>query len=157
MTEQLAQRVETPVETPTTPQEEVSAKEPQTTTTTADITEKPLEMGYLKELFKLGESAEHFKMPDLIKEIDDFIISEVDRQGLVKNHKSYEEIIDGYLDKLKLPDNVDEYTKVEKVAEYVRIVKKMTEAMLEREELLNSDPANMSSAQLKRFIKEKYV
>jgi len=148
--EQLAQRVEAP----TTPIEAVSKPEVKVDTTTSDITEKPLSEGYIKELFSLGESASHFDMPSLTKEIDEFILSEIERQGLEKSHKSYEEIIQGYLDKLRLPDGVDNYTKVEKVAELVRINRKLIEAMTEKETLLNSDPTKMSSAQLKRYIKE---
>lgn len=147
--ETLAQRV---VETPETPPAKTPKKE---ATNFVEITEAPLGKGYIKELLKLGESAGHFEMPKLTAEIDGFILSEIERQGFESNKKSYEDMVDEFMKKINLSDTADNYTKVEKLAELVRINKKLVDAMLEREAFMEKDPSEMTSSQLRRFIKEK--
>lgn len=114
--------------------------------------EKPVELGYIKEYLKFGESASHFDMPELISEADEFVLSEIKRLEMKSDRKSFEEIVDGLLKKLNLPNNVDDYTKMEKLVDLMRIQKKLVESIKEREDLLNTDPADMTSAQLKKYI-----
>jgi hypothetical protein len=142
----------TPVESEPVTQDD---KEPIKVNPSAPESEPILEPEYVKNFLELGETSQHFEMPSLIKEIDQFVLSEIDRQGLEKNHKSYEEIINGYLKDLKLPENIDHYTKIEKLNSLMRINKKMIEAMVEKENLMKSDPTQMSSTQLKRYINEQ--
>ena len=143
MTEQLAQRVETEIiiEPKIEPKEE-GGKD---TSFTPEVTEIPS----IKSLWQMGEASEHFEMPTLIKEIDDFVLGEM---GESRDKTKYEQIIQRYLNKLKLPEDVDLYTKTEKVAELMRIDKKLLDASEEREKLLNSDPTKMTSKQLRRYI-----
>lgn len=130
-------------------------KEPIKVNQSAPESEPILEPEYVKNFLELGETAQHFEMPSLIKEIDEFVLSEIDRQGLEKNRKSYEEIVNGYLKDLKLPENIDHYTKIEKLNSLMRINKKMIEAMLEKEELMTKDITKLSSKQLRDRINEQ--
>lgn len=152
MAEVLAQRV---VETPTEPVESGTAGK--VTDTTPETVEKPieaLEKPYLYDLFKMGEAYTHFDMEKLTTEIDGYVKSEIERQGMELTRKAYQEIIDSYLTRLKLPEGIDLYTKTEKVASLMRINCKLLETLKEKEEFLKSDPTKMSSAQLKRYINE---
>lgn len=130
-------------------------KEPIKVNPSAPESEPILEPEYVKDFLELGETSQHFEMPSLIKEIDQFVLSEINRQGLEKNRKSYEEIVNGYLKDLKLPQNIDHYTKVEKLNSLMRINKKMIEAMVEKEELMTKDITKLSSKQLRDRINEQ--
>jgi len=145
MVESLAQRVVP--ETPVVPPVEVST-ENQPVTSVAEI---PLEKRqYVKELLEIGEASTQFEMPTLIKEIDDYVLSE---SGV--NKDSYKEIIDSFLRKLNIPTGIDIYTKVERLASLIRIQKKLNDSAKEREELLKKQPSEMTSVQLKKFIEMK--
>lgn len=123
------------------------------TSTSHKESERPLEMGYIKDLWQMGEASSHFKMPELTKEIDAFVLEQIEREGFVKNHKSYEEIIQRYEKKLGLPDDVNIYTRTERVAELMRIDAKLYAALKEKEEFTKKDPMKMTSAELKRYMK----
>jgi len=145
MVESLAQRVVP--ETPVVPPVEVST-ENQPVTSVAEI---PLEKRqYVKELLEIGEASTQFEMPTLIKEIDDYVLSE---SGV--NKDSYKEIIDSFLRKLNIPTGIDIYTKVERLASLIRIQKKLNDSAKEREELLKKQPSEMTSQQLRKFIEMK--
>lgn len=123
------------------------------TDNTPDKIEKPLnEEPYLPELWNIGDARDHFEMPALIKEINDFVLETIERDKLEPTRKSYEEIIQKYEKRLRLPNNVDIYTRTEKVAELIRIDRKLIEAVRSREALLNSDPTKMTSEQLKKYL-----
>ena len=124
-------------------------------TTVSGESKQPLD-GYIKELFEMGEAQNHFNMPSLIHEIDIFVRSEIERQGLKSDKKSYEEIIHGYEKRLNLPEEIDVYTRTEKIVSLIRIDAKLINAIKEKEELLNGDVTKMSSSQIKRYLKEKY-
>lgn len=150
MLETLAQRAQ---ETVTEPVE--SGTPGKVVDTTPDHVEKPLEAlekPYLTEIFGMGEAYSHFDMESLTNEIDGYVKSEMERQGMESSRKSYQEVIDSYLDRLKLPDNVSVYAKTEKVASLMRINCKLLETLKEKEDFLKSDPTTMSSSQLRRYI-----
>lgn len=145
---ELAQRAETPVIQDETPAGKIDD-------TSYGENEKPLEISeHIKELWKIGDASEHFEMPVLIKEIDDFILSEIKRDGKELNYKSYEEILSKYEKKLNLPENIDIYTKTELLNELIRIDKKLIEAMLEKEELEKKPIEELTSKQLRKRIEE---
>jgi len=150
--EQLAQRI---VDT-TTPVKEVSTPKSTIDTITPEHTEEPLETTeYIKDLWKVGEAENHFEMKSLLKEIDTLVKEEITRSKMKSDRKSYEEIIQRYEDRLKLPQNIDIYTKTEKIVELIRIDAKLWQIVKEKEDLLNGDPTKMTSSQLKKYIKEK--
>lgn len=150
--ESIAQRVEPVKEAPVSPVEQSSA--PTETVTTPETTEKPptLRENYFVEMFDIGEAKNHFEMPRLLSEINDFVLSEFVRQNLDDTIENYKEVVEHYLDKLKLPDGVDQYTRAEKIHELMMIDKKLIQIAKEREELLKKDPSDMTSAQLRKYI-----
>ena len=153
MPEAIAQRI---VEAPVVAQEPRSdVKHPTIGTTEKTLDEAP----YIKELFKMGEASGHFEMPKLIGEINEFVLSEIDRQHLKHDRETYEDIVNGFVKRLNIPEGLDLYAKTERLAELIRIQKKLINDMLEREELLKKDPSEMTSAQLRQVIelKEKNV
>lgn len=146
-TESLAERV---VEAHTSPQNEVVEEK---VTTTSEVVEKPLEVAeYIKDLWKVGEASNHFNMPQLLSEINTFVLSEIERNKMTSNRDSYKEIIAGYEKRLHLPENLDVYTRVEKVAELIKIDAKLLQALKDKEDLLNGDPTQMSATQLKKYL-----
>lgn len=141
-----------PVETPTVDSKEVSG-EKVNETTSFEQTEKPLEMeAYIKELWKVGEAENHFEMKTLLKEINEFVLSEIERNKMESNRKSYEEIVQNYEKKLGLPDGVDVYTRTEKVLELMKIDIKLLQAIKEKEEILSKPITELTSAQLKKRL-----
>jgi len=117
------------------------------------IGEKPLEKRqYIAELLEIGEASNQFKMPNLIKEIDSFVLDEIRSNKLELSKESYKEIIDGFIKKLNISDKLDVYTKIERLASLIRIQKKLIEAAKEREELLATPAEEMTSKQLKEYI-----
>ncbi len=126
-----------PKETHTTP--EISVKPP-------SLTEEP----YLVGMLKLDFSKDHFEMPQLIAEANEFILSEIKRYRLKDSSESYEQIINKYLK--KLPDTLDDYTKIEQLIDLIRIDKKLIEAMNEKDRIMNADITDLSSSQIKRRL-----
>jgi hypothetical protein len=55
---------------------------------------------------------------------------------------------------LNLPEGIDQYTKMEQLHKLAMIHKKMVDAMLEREKLLEADPTTLTSSQLKKRIED---
>lgn len=151
MSEELATRVEPlPVV-----EEAVSLPAGKVTEVSIEPVEKPLEAlekPYLTELLRMGEAYNHFDMTALTKEIDSFVKSEIERQGMAEGRASYEEIVNSYIDRLKLPDNLSIYAKTEKLAGLMRINCILLETIKEKEDFLKLDPLTMSSSQLKRYI-----
>ena len=120
---------------------------------TADKEERPLATGKpILEIMEIGESKDHFEMPSLIKEIDSFIKSEIERQKMKSNEESYREILDTYLK--KIPDS-DIYAKVEHLADLIRVDRKLVEAMREKEEIMTKDITQLTSKQLERRINDE--
>lgn len=109
-------------------------------------------MEYIKDLWKVGEASNHFKMPELLSEINKFVLSEIERNKMTSNRESYKEIIAKYEKHLNLPDNIDVYTRTEKVAELIRIDVKLLQALKDKEDLLNGDPTQMSAVKLKKYL-----
>lgn len=145
--------VEPVSQTPVSPSEPRNPNEP--TIVTSEYTEKPAslqESPYLNKMLEIGEAKDHFEMPLLINEINDFVINEIKRLKLTDTPSSYEKIVNKYLDTLKFGEQTDIYTKVEKIAELMKIDKKMIDAVREKEDIMTSDPTTLSSAQLKRRI-----
>lgn len=140
-----------PVRPAEAPAEEKVSGEKVDQSVSFETTEKPLEMEpYIKELWKVGEASEHFEMPTLLKEINEFVLSEIERNKMEKNRKSYEEIVENYEKKLNLPDGVDIYTKTENILELMKIDMKLLQAVKDKEELLAKPITDLTSAQLKK-------
>jgi len=111
-----------------------------------------MESPYLEEMLELGEAAGHFEMPELIAEINDFVLSEFERNKMEDTTKSYKEVVNHYLKKLDLPEGTMIYTKVEKLADLMRIDKKLIEAQKEKERIMTADITDLTSRQLKQRI-----
>ena len=145
---------ETPTETPTSPQEGISPS--REAYHTAEHIEQPPSIRsepYIVEMLELGEAANHFKMPELIQKINEYVLSEFERNEMSDTVDSYKEIIENYLDRLKLPDGIDVYTKIERLAEIIRIDKKLLDAAKAKEELLQKPIEQLDADQLKEMIK----
>jgi len=152
--EQLAQRVKEEPEIESESKEDLTSSK--VTVESLEHKEKPIEMAeYIKDLWQIGEAENHFEMKNLLKEIDDFVLSEIKRNEMKESRESYEEIIKKYENRIKLPENVDIYTKTEKIVELIRIDAKLLKALKEKEELLAGDPTKMTSTQLKQYIQGK--
>lgn len=148
MPEVIAQRVEPIIET-----EPVSIGVGKVEDKSVEQLEKPLELRkepYLNEILNIGIAKDHFEMPALIKEIDEFIKSEIERKGL-NGESGYKEIIEDYSKRLKI-DGKDIYTKVELIAEVIRIDKKILDSIKEKEELMAKDITQLSSKQIEKRL-----
>jgi hypothetical protein len=120
---------------------------------TSEYSEPPLGDGpYLPELWEMGEAKEHFEMPSLIKEINEFVLSEIERNKMESNRKSYKEIIDNYEKKLGLPEGIDIYARTEKILSLMKIDMKLLQAVKEKEELLSKPITELTSRQLRQRI-----
>lgn len=150
----LAQRIEQPVEAPTSPVEQRNADEP--TVVTFEVKDKPPSISepYINKMLELGEASGHFEMPNLIKEINEYVLSEFKRQNLEDTVKSYEEIVNHYLGKLNFPKGIDKYTQIENLHELMMIDKKLLEAAKAKEELLAKPISELTSRQLRQRIEE---
>ncbi len=146
-----AKVVETPAEDPTSPAEQRDPNEP--SIVSSEQTEKPpsiLETPFLVEMLEIGEAKDHFEMPALIKEINEFVLSEFERLKLEDTSDSYKEIVEKYTK--KLPENLDNYALVERLVDLVKIDKKLIEAMKEKDRIMNADIIELSSSQLRKRI-----
>jgi hypothetical protein len=150
-------KVEPVKEVPESPTEKSISNEP--TITTHEHTEKPpsLEENFYTKLLELGEAANHFQMPELTKEINDFILSEIKRQDLEDTKEVYQEILDKYKDRTRLPEGTDVYSLTEQIAEHIRIDRKLIEAMIAKAELEKKPINELSSKQLKIRIENGTV
>lgn len=100
-----------------------------------------------------GSSAySHFDMTPLTNEVDQYISEEILRQGLEDTKTDYQQVLNEALDHLELPEGIDIYTMIEKLVKYFRIQHKLATALKEKEELMQKDPLDMNSAQLKRYL-----
>jgi hypothetical protein len=148
--ETLAQRV---TEAPTVPVETIKTDTPTVETHSTD--ERPpslVKIPYIVDMLQIGAAKEHFEMPSLITEINDFVLSEIKRQGGKDDKKTYEEILQKYRDRTRLPEGTDVYSLTEQIAEHIRIDRKLIEAMLAKEELNNKPIEELTSKQLKARI-----
>lgn len=148
--EAIAPRVITPVQ-----QVNNDTDAPAEQLTSTKHIEKPLEAGYIEDLWGVGEASGHFKMPELLKSIDEYVLEQIEYHKLDKSRKSFEEIVKRYEDKLNLPENIDIYTKTERIAELMKIDKKMYDAIKEKQALLEKDPTEMTAAELRKYVKER--
>jgi hypothetical protein len=137
-----------PADAPHTPAPEV---ERQVATDPVEYLPSEMKESYLIELIEgLKFAKDHFEMPSLIKEINDFILSETK-----DNKESYKKVVDEYIKKLHLPYKMDIYTKIEKLAEIMRIDKKLIEMAKTRDELLKKPIEELTSKQLMERINAK--
>ena len=90
------------------------------------------------------------------KTIDAFINSEIKRQKLADKKDVYEKLIEGSLKKLNLEAETNEFTKLEKLAEYATAQTKLLEAIQENEELLNGDPIDMPLGKMRKALEMRY-
>jgi len=134
-------------EKPQPPKEKIVITEP---TEEPPSISKPL----IIELLKIGEAKNHFEMPKLIAQINDFINSETQRMHLKDSRKSYEKILNKYLKQLKFPDETDIYIKIENLHKIMMIDKKLIEAMIEKEELKKKPIEELTSFQLRKIIED---
>jgi hypothetical protein len=144
-------RAKVPTETPTSSAEQRNPDEP--TITTFEQKEQPpsiMSEPYIVKMFEIGEAKEHFSMPMLLKDINDFVLSECKRNNLEDNVESYKKIVEKYTK--NLPDSLDKYALVEHISDLMKIDKKLIDAMLEKEELLKKPISELSSRQLKERI-----
>jgi len=150
MTESLAQRIEPEVE----PEVEIKpTKKPTEEIITPETVEKPPSISdpYINKLLNIGEAKDHFEMPRLITEINDFVLSEMKRKGLEDTNEVYKEIVDKY----KIPKDLDIYTYIERLNSLMMIDKKLINAMIEKEELKKKPIEELTSYQLRQRIEEK--
>jgi len=107
---------------------------------------------YLVDLFEMKDVYNQFNMKELSDEINDFILSEIKRQNLKDTKESYQNIVKSYLSKLKMSNDVDIYTRIERITDLMKIDKKLIEAAKEKEDLLTADITDLTSAQLKKRL-----
>lgn len=128
---------------PHTPAPEV---EPQSSPDPIEYEPSEMKEPYIIELIDgLKFAKDQFEMPILLKEINDFVLTQSE------DKKSYEEVINKYLKKLNL-DRADIYTKIENLAELIRIDKKLIEAARAKEEFLKKPIEELTSRQLQERI-----
>lgn len=89
-------------------------------------------------------------------EVDQFINSEIERQKAKDSKESYEKLYESIVKKLNLEGEQNEFTKLEKIAEYARIQTKLQEAIKETEELLAGDPLDMPLPKMRKALELRY-
>lgn len=90
------------------------------------------------------------------KDIDEYINSEVKRQGLKDSRESYQKVVEAIEKKLGVTEESDLYTKLDKIAEYARIQQKLQAAIKEHEELMAADPLTLPVNKMRKVLQEKY-
>ena len=105
---------------------------------------------YLIKELDLSFSKDHFQMPELIKEANEFILGEMKRKEMDDSQESYKTLIKKY--SKGIPDGTDQYALVEHIVDRIRIDKKLIDAMLEKEELDKKPIDELTSKQLKDRI-----
>ena len=142
----------------TTIEEKVAepVKKPTETITISEIKEQPPSISepYITKLLEIEEAKDHFEMPKLLGEINEFVLSEMKRNHLKDTNEAYKGVIDQYLSHLKLPQEIDIYTKVEQLNEIMMIDKKLIEAMLEKEAMFKKPIGELTSTQLLKRIND---
>ena len=154
MSEQLAQRIQP--ETPTSPVEEVKGeKSPEIQVGESKIP-KPSEYAEIKgkpmvaDILNFGEAIDHFNMKELSNEINDFILSEITRSKMQDDKKSYVEVLNSYLKRANLPDGVSIYGQTERLAELMRLDKKLLDIIQAKKQIEEKPIEDLTSEQLKK-------
>jgi hypothetical protein len=87
-------------------------------------------------------------MKDLTKEINDFVLSEIERNKLEDTEKSYREVVEEYSKRMNLPKGASIYAKTERIAELMRLDKKLLDIIAEKKELEQKDFKDLTSRQM---------
>jgi hypothetical protein len=103
---------------------------------------------YLCDLMELNDEYTHFDMKSKSDFIDEYILSKVDSKT------EYKEMFENLLDKAKA-DKESVYKQVEDLFDFLKIQKKLEDALKEKEEFEKRDPLTMKSAELKRWINSR--
>ena len=130
------------------PPEIVAEKENLPPSVYAEIKHRPL----MVDLLGYREQLNHFEVKAQSEEIDNFLREEITRLALEDTQKAYNDLLKEYLKKAQINKNMDIYTKIERLLDFVRIQRKLIEAVKEKEDLLKADIKDLNSAQLKRLI-----
>jgi len=131
-----------------TPPEIVSEQENLPPSVYAEIKHHPL----MVDLLDYKDQLNHFEVKAQSEEIDNFLREEMTRNGLQDTKETYDDLLTDYLKKARIDQKMDIYTKIERLLEFIRIQRKLIEAVKEKEDLLKADIADLNSAQLKRLI-----
>ena len=147
-------RTAIPVNEPaTSPVEQRNEPNPIPVTFTTE--ERPAEISNVPKVvtvLNIGEAKDHFQMPSLINEINDFVLDDLKRNDLDGSTKNYEACINKYLSRLNLPTDIDIYTKIENLAELMKIDKKLLESLEDRKRILEADITELTGDELRRRI-----
>jgi hypothetical protein len=111
---------------------------------------KPL----LYDILDLREIYNTFDVKKETKEVDKFILSEMERLHLEDTDKNYEKVYIKIIKNLSL-DSKDRYDILAKICEYIKIQEKIRASIQEREELLKKDPSELTAEQIKKQIELK--
>ena len=114
-------------------------------------------MPLLASLWDLGSIYNTFDIKPLTREIDLSIIETMQAKKMKDTESSYKEVLDGYLKQLKLPEEMNIYTKLEQLAKIMRVDRKLKDSLKERDELLTADLDKLSSTKIKQLLKLKGV
>lgn len=91
-----------------------------------------------------------FDVKELSTRIDTYLNKEILRRGLDDSGAAYRTILEEVTKKLHLPSDATVWTKLEKIADYLRINQKLVDAITEREALTTADPLTLTAPQMKK-------
>jgi hypothetical protein len=103
---------------------------------------------YITDLLEARMAYETFDVKQQLSEIDSFI-----REGLEDDRVAYENAVKGILAQIGEQDSV--YTRISRIAEYVKLQQKIQGIIKEKEEFEAKSPEEMSADELKRLFKSK--
>ena len=102
-------------------------------------------------LLEMGEAYGQFDVGDKSREIDKFILAEMDRYGMDDTKDSYKKVLDNLYKHLTPSDNI--YSTVDNLLEWVRIQQKLIDVAKAKKEFLEKSPEDMSVKELEKLLR----
>lgn len=139
---------------------EITNKKPEHTFNVDDTERDP---AFLQEMKReplatklLGLTGFYHEVTADMNELDTLVVSELRRRNMKSTDKTYGEIVKEYREKAKVDDDYNPFFALTKILSLMRLDKKLLDTVKERDDLFTADITKLSSAQMKRVMKEKY-
>lgn len=110
---------------------------------------------FLLEHLKAVDVISHFSVKNDSEYVEQFILQELQRTNLKENKDNYLKVLGEYTKKLNIPEDIDVYSRLERLASYMKIQQRLYDDIQEREDLLKKDPKDMTAKELRKYLEIK--
>lgn len=104
------------------------------------------------ELLGAGLAWNTFDVNAQLAIIDSYLNAQRDREKLPDTSESYEKVLNRLTRALNLPENLDIYSRLDRIASFARIQEKLMQNLEERAALLTADPLTLPAKKLKEYL-----